>query len=311
MVSSALQFLSHHSELSMDSARFLEAFRFRPTHATTNPSLILSACQNDEYNSVVNDTISLHRNEGCRHIADHIRLRFGTELLDRIPGLVSVEIDPSCAFNVDASLAHARRIVQLCKRADVRDRILVKIPATWHGVQAAAALRAEGVQCNMTLVFSMLQALVCARNGAFLISPFVGRLSDRMPAMQGSSATQDQGVALALRIYSRFRQEGHATRVMAASFRCSQQVIMASACGMVTVGEHIMRRLAAMRASAMPKPCQQFSEAMQHCPTPRDLHCFERALAQNRTAWLELKKGLEAFACNETQLSRLIERRLP
>jgi transaldolase len=311
MVSSALQFLSHHSELSMDSARFLEALRFRPTHATTNPSLILSACQKNEYNSLVNETIRLHRNEGYRNIADHIRLRFCTELLDRIPGMVSVEIDASCAFNVDASLAHARRIVQLCRRTEARDRILVKIPATWQGVQAAAALRAEGVQCNMTLVFSMLQALVCARNGAYLISPFVGRLSDRMPAMQGSSATQDQGVALALRIYSRLRQEGHATRVMAASFRCSQQVIMASACGMVTVGEHIMRRLAAMHASAMPKPCQQFSEAMQHCPTPRDLHGFERALAQNRTAWLELKHGIEAFACNETQLERLIARRLP
>ncbi|CUX76778.1 Transaldolase [Candidatus Tremblaya princeps] len=311
MHSSALALLAARTELSMDSARFLEASRFGPTHATTNPSLILKACEDGEYDALVSDSIRLHRNEGTRGIADRILLRFCTEMLERIPGQVSLEIDARQASSVEGSLSHARRIVHLCREAGVRDRVLVKIPATWEGIQAADALRREGVPCNMTLVFSMLQALLCARRCLYLISPFVGRISDCMPATQGRPGNADQGVALLLRIHSRLRQEGHGTKIMAASFRNERQVIMSAPCGLVTIGESIMLRLSAMRAHGMPTAGAPGNVDLPCCPAPQDSHGFYRALSQNRTAWRELARGVDAFAHDDMALARLISSRLP
>ena len=162
-----------------DTGNFLQLAQYAPRDATTNPSLILKAVQQAEYASLLTDAVAAHRGEPIADIVDAVLVRFGREILKVVPGRVSTEVDARLSFDTAATVARAHRIIGLYEAADIsRERVLIKIASTWEGIEAARALQAEGIRCNLTLLFSFCQAVACGDGGIQLISPFVGRIYD-------------------------------------------------------------------------------------------------------------------------------------
>ena len=223
-----LEQLKQYTTIVADTGDFQSIKAYSPQDATTNPSLILKAVQKDEYRPLLEQAARDFKAHGAAHVIDQLLVVFGRRILDIIPGRVSTEVDARLSFDTEASIAKGRELIALYEAAGVsRERVLIKIASTWEGIRAAEVLERDGIRCNMTLLFSLPQAVACADAGAQLISPFVGRIYDWHKKSTGIdySGADDPGVQSVQRIYNYYRKFGHDTEVMGASFRNTSQII--------------------------------------------------------------------------------------
>jgi len=298
-----------------DTGNFLQLAQFKPQDATTNPSLILKAVQQPDYAPLLAQTVAAHRQAPLPDIALAVLVRFGCEILKVVPGRVSTEVDARLSFDSNATLARARRLIALYETAGIpRERVLIKIAATWEGIRAAEVLEREGTRCNLTLLFAFCQAVACGDAGVRLISPFVGRIHDWHKRQAGAAwdeaahaGAADPGVKSVRAIYNHFKRHGIATQVMGASFRNTGQILALAGCDLLTISPEL---LAALQASSAPAPRALDAEAAAKGDLPAvhfDERSFRWALNEDAMATEKLAEGIRAFAADAVKLDKLIE----
>ena len=267
-----LESLRRYSTIVADTGDIESIARFRPQDATTNPSLILKAAQDARYGHILQGAVAA---AGPRSAAgwtdaamEHLFVGFGREILELVPGRVSTEVDARCSFDTDATERRARRLIELYDAAGIgRERVLIKIAATWEGIRAAGRLERDGIHCNLTLLFSFAQAVACADAGVTLISPFVGRIYDWYKKARGVddiARAEDPGVASVRRIYDYYKKFGYHTQVMGASFRKTTQIIALAGCDLLTISPDLLQQLA-------PPPARSAAQADAARPRRRAL----------------------------------------
>ena len=293
--------LKQHTIVVADTGSFRQLAQFAPRDATTNPSLILKAVQQPEYAPLLAETVAAHAARPLEAIVDEVLVRFGREILAIVPGRVSTEVDARLSFDTEATVARAERLIGLYEAAGVpRDRVLIKIAATWEGIRAAERLQRAGIHCNLTLLFAFCQAVACGDAGVTLISPFVGRIYDWHKKAAGSSwdeaamaGANDPGVKSVRAIYEHYKRHGIATEVMGASFRNTGQIVALAGCDLLTIAPEL---LAALQANAAPVPRVLGAETS-----------FRWELNQDAMATEKLSEGIRAFAVDAGKLDALIE----
>ncbi|UUX96556.1 transaldolase [Aquabacterium sp. J223] len=311
-----LEQLKQHTTVVADTGNFKELAAFAPQDATTNPSLILKAVQQPDYAPLLAEAVAAHRGEPLDRVVDEVLVRFGSEILKVVPGRVSTEVDARLSFDTAATVARAHRLIELYERAGTdRGRVLIKIAATWEGIQAAKALEHEGIHCNLTLVFAFVQALACGEAGVKLISPFVGRIYDWHKKAAGAAwdeaahaGPNDPGVQSVRRIWRYFKKFGVETEVMGASFRNTGQILALAGCDLLTISPDLLARL---QQAEGPVPRQLDAAEAQ---ADGDLHAvlfneagFRWALNEDAMASDKLAEGIRAFAADAVKLDKLIE----
>ena len=250
-----LESLKQYSVIVADTGDIEAIARLHPQDATTNPSLLYQSAQNPKYRALVEDALAFglrakgDRKAKAEATMEKLAVNFGCEILKHIEGRVSTEVDANLSFDVDASLAKARRLIVLYKQAGVaRERVLIKLASTWEGIRAAQALEREGTHCNLTLLFSFAQAVACADAGVTLISPFVGRIYDwykKERKVDDIAPEEDPGVQSVTRIYNYYKKFGYRTQVMGASFRKVEQITGLAGCDLLTISPDLLDKLAA------------------------------------------------------------------
>lgn len=249
----ALESLSKFTVVVADTGDLEAIAKYKPQDATTNPSLLLKAAQQKQYQYLVDEAVKYAKSrsgdEALRAAAftDKLAVNFGCEILKTVPGRVSTEVAAVFSFDAAATIAKAHELIELYRLAGVsRDRILIKVGSTWEGTRAAAALEEEGIHCNLTLLFSFAQAVACAEAKVTLISPFVGRIYDYYVKERGGAdipADQDPGVASVRRIYDHYKKFDYKTQIMGASFRKVDQVLSLAGCDLLTISPEILEEL--------------------------------------------------------------------
>jgi transaldolase len=299
-----------------DTGDFRQLAQFKPRDATTNPSLILKAVQKAEYRPLLDEAVKKHGGLAVDEVIDRLLVRFGTEILSLIPGRVSTEVDARLSFDTAATVARAERIVALYRAEDieVESRVLIKIAATWEGIEAARRLEAKGIHTNLTLLFSFAQAVACGAAGVKLISPFVGRIYDwHKKAAGGSwdetarSGANDPGVQSVRQIFDYYKRHGIATEVMGASFRNVGQIAALAGCDLLTISPELLAELAASEA---PLAHALDAEAAKSLDIPQlrlDEPAFRFALNEDAMATEKLAEGIRAFAADAVKLETLME----
>lgn len=288
--------------------------RYKPEDATTNPSLLLKAAALPGYAGLLAKARAAGQNtpgeSTAQHAAacDRFAVDVGCEILELIPGRVSTEVDARLSFDTEATLARARQIISLYEGAGVdRSRILIKIASTWEGVQAARALEREGIQCNLTLLFSFEQAQACADAGVFLISPFVGRILDWYRIREGlevERADADPGVQSVRRIYRYYKQHGYETVVMGASFRNCGEIEALAGCDRLTISPPLLEQLARDPA---PLPRALKADAVSHdARESLGEPVFRYRFNDNAMATEKLAEGIRQFAADQAALEEVI-----
>jgi len=309
-----LDALKSHTTVVADTGDFKQLAQFKPQDATTNPSLILKAVQKPEYAPLLTESVAAHKGQSLDVVMDHLLVRFGCEILKTIPGRVSTEVDARLSFDTAGTLARARRLMSLYEAQGIsRDRVLIKIAATWEGIQAAAELEREGIHTNLTLLFSFAQAVVCGQAKVQLISPFVGRIYDWYKKTAGaawdeaaSAGANDPGVKSVRAIYNYYKKNGIATEVMGASFRNVGQIVALAGCDLLTISPDLLALLAAnetpltasldaQAAKGMDLPLVQYNEAS-----------FRFALNEDAMATEKLAEGIRAFCVDAIKLEGLM-----
>ncbi|WOJ90209.1 transaldolase [Methylocapsa polymorpha] len=294
----------------------LDAIRsFKPVDATTNPSLLLKAAQMPDYASLVEEAIiwGLSHNSLTSEIADRLVINFGVEISGIVPGRVSTEVDADLSFDVEGTVAKARSIIAAYdKRGVGRERILIKIAATWEGAQAAKILQAEGVDCNMTLIFSLAQAVACADAGAFLVSPFVGRILDWHIKAEGKTYTaeSDPGVLSVRQIYNYYKAYGVQTVVMGASFRNTGEIEALAGCDRLTISPQLLDELAKDSGDLPRRLDPQTAAAPAPARLSLDEKTFRFILNEDAMATEKLAEGIRVFARDLRLLRELVSKRL-
>src|SRR5215475_12014933 len=244
--------LKQFTKVVADTGDFATLKEYAPQDATTNPSLIFKAAQMPGYKTIVDKAIADNRNNNAPReallgqIVDALLVLFGVEILKIVPGRVSTETDASLSFDTQALIDKAHRFIELYQRRGIsRERILIKIASSWEGMRAAEILQREGINCNMTLLFSLAQAVACAEAKAKLVSPFVGRILDWYKKNTGKdySPEEDPGVQSVGAIYSYYKKFGHTTEVMGASFRNAGEVLALAGCDLLTISPHLLGEL--------------------------------------------------------------------
>ncbi len=306
--------LRRYTTVVADTGNFHQLARFAPQDATTNPSLILKAVLHPDCAPLLREAVAARRGEPPDEIADALLVRFGLEILKIIPGRVSTEVDARLSFDCAATVARGLRLIDAYEAAGVaRERVLIKIAATWEGIQAAAALERRGIHCNLTLLFAFSQAVACADAGVRLISPFVGRIYDWAKKAAGSgwdeaanAGPADPGVRSVAHIYAYYKKFGIETEIMGASFRSTGQITALAGCDLLTISPEL---LAALQASEAPLARALDPQAAQAA----DIHAvtynessFRYALNEDAMATEKLAEGIRAFAADASRLDALI-----
>lgn len=315
---SLLQQLRQHSTIVADTGDLDVIKRFQPEDATTNPSLILKAVRSGSYDPTIERIVSESVEVGhspvglIEDLCDRLVVAMGTQILQQIPGRVSTEVNARLSFNRDASLAKGRRLVQLYEAAGVgRERVLIKLAATWEGICAAEILEREGIQCNLTLIFSLAQARACAEAGVYLVSPFVGRILDwHLKADPARQYTPDEepGVIGVRQIRAYFRQQGYRTQVMGASFRNLGEVLALAGCDRLTISPGLLETLATSEGSLAPVPLPEPEPSPDESRLTEDE--FRWQLNENAMAGEKLAEGIRGFEADQRQLEELLGGRI-
>jgi transaldolase len=310
-----LEQLKQHTVVVADTGNFRQLAAFAPRDATTNPSLILKAVQQADYAPLLAEAVAAHAREPLDAIVDQVLVRFGREILKVVPGRVSTEVDARLSFDTAATVARAQRLIGLYQAAGIpRERVLIKIAATWEGIRAAAQLEREGIHCNLTLLFAFSQAVACGDAGVQLISPFVGRIYDWHKKAAGSgwdeaaqAGANDPGVKSVRAIYHHYKRHGIRTEVMGASFRNVGQIVALAGCDLLTISPELMAQL---QASEAPVPRVLDATAALAMGLPEvhhDERSFRWALNEDAMATEKLAEGIRAFAADAAKLDALIE----
>ncbi|HUB63612.1 MAG TPA: transaldolase [Methylocella sp.] len=288
--------------------------RFGAVDATTNPSLILKAARMPNYAHLLDETILWGRshNHLTSQITDQLALKFGFELAKIVPGRVSTEVDADLSFDVKGTVAKAGQIITSYEKLGLNHkRILIKIAATWEGIRAAEILQREGIDCNMTLVFSLTQAAACADAGAFLISPFVGRILDWYSKAEGKSYTAetDPGVLSVRQIYDYYKAHKFETVIMGASFRNKGEIEALAGCDRLTISPQLLEELANDKG-ALPRRLGPKATAQAPAKFALDEKTFRLMLNEDAMATEKLAEGIRVFARDLRALRELVSKRL-
>ena len=304
-----LEQLKQFTTVVADTGDFNAMRAYAPRDATTNPSLILKAVQQDAYKPLFSQTVAAHRGQAGGLIADRVLIAFGLEILKIVPGRVSTEVDARLSFDTQATLAKARELIALYAAAGIaRDRVLIKIAATWEGIRAATVLEKEGIHCNLTLLFSPIQAAACAEGGITLISPFVGRIMDWYKKRDGKdfSAEDDPGVQSVRFIYAYFKHYGYKTEVMGASFRNIGEILALAGCDLLTISPDLLNQLQAMNEPVERKLLPVAQAAIAPHKLDVSEPSFRYAFNNDAMATEKLAEGIRAFAVDSGKLEALI-----
>ncbi|HEY4316612.1 MAG TPA: transaldolase [Herbaspirillum sp.] len=305
-----LEQLKQFTTIVSDTGDFQAIEAFMPQDATTNPSLILKAVQKDAYKPLFEKTVREHASLPTADIIDRVLVAFGLEILKIIPGRVSTETDARLSFDTQGSIAKGRALIALYEAAGIkRERILIKVASTWEGIQAAAALEKEGIRCNMTLLFSLPQAVACAEAGVQLISPFVGRIYDWFKKAENKEYTgaDDPGVQSVKRIYNYYRKFGYKTEVMGASFRNTSQIIELAGCDLLTVSPELLKQLAESEAPVERKLTPEAAKQSQDEKMSLNQTQFRLMLNDDAMATEKLAEGIRTFAADAVKLEKIID----
>lgn len=297
----------------------IESIRhYHPQDATTNPSLLLKAAGLAQYGHLVDDAVVWGKHHGktqreqVAEACDKLAVNFGTEILNSIPGRVSTEVDARLSFDKEKSIQKARHLVDLYQQQGVeKSRILIKLASTWEGIRAAEQLEKEGINCNLTLLFSFAQARACAEAGVFLISPFVGRIYDWYQArspMDPYVVDEDPGVKSVRNIYDYFKQHRYDTIVMGASFRRTEQILALTGCDRLTIAPNLLKALQD-NEDAVVRKLVPSSQALPR-PTPMTEAEFRWEHNQDAMAVEKLSDGIRLFAVDQRKLEDLLAAKL-
>jgi transaldolase len=299
-----------------DTGDFRQLAQFKPQDATTNPSLILKAVQKAEYRPLLDEAVKKHAGLAVDEVIDRLLVRFGTEILSLIPGRVSTEVDARLSFDTAATVERAERIVALYRAEDVEveKRVLIKIAATWEGIEAARRLEAKGIHTNLTLLFSFAQAVACGAAGVKLISPFVGRIYDWHKKTAGGSwdeaarsGANDPGVQSVRQIFDYYKKHGIATEVMGASFRNVGQIAALAGFDLLTISPELLAELAASEAPLAHALDAEAAKALDIPQLRLDEPAFRFALNEDAMATEKLAEGIRAFTADAVKLEKLME----
>ncbi|MDR2430548.1 MAG: transaldolase [Puniceicoccales bacterium] len=308
-----LEQLKQHTTVVADTGDIAAMRAFQPRDATTNPSLILKAVQMPEYRPLLAKAVTDNRGKTPAQVIDALLILFGTEILKIVPGRVSTEVDARLSFDTSGTLAKAMELIVRYQKAGIpRERVLIKIAATWEGIKAAEQLEKNGVHCNLTLLFSFAQAVACAEARVQLISPFVGRIYDWHKKNTGReyAGAEDPGVQSVNRIYNYYKKFGHQTEVMGASFRNTGQILALAGCDLLTISPNLLDELskntAPLTRALSPQSAASFNieKISLDEKTYRWLHNTD-AMAVEKTA-----EGIRAFATDGDKLTALVEQTL-
>ena len=286
--------------------------RLKPQDATTNPSLLLKAAQDPRFHPLVESAMSSAKS--VPQAVDRLLVGLGVEILKRVPGRVSTEVDPRLSFDTQATLNKARELIAAYEKAGVsKDRVLIKIAATWEGIKAAEILEKEGIHCNLTLLFSFAQAVACAESGVTLISPFVGRIYDWYCTANKVSdipADQDPGVASVRRIYDYYKKFGYRTEVMGASFRKVSQIVSLAGCDLLTISPDLLDQLATQPATLQRSLNEHTAKQSQQAQIQLDEKSYRWLHNEDAMAVEKLSDGIRKFAVDAQKLDTWISAKL-
>ena len=311
---SKLEQLKTMTDVVADTGDIEAIARFAPQDATTNPSLILKAAALPQYrtliDSVVSNTISDRNNPTqLQYAATQLAVEIGAEITKLVPGKVSTEVDARLSFNTKAMIDEGRRIVQLYQAKGIdKDRLLIKIASTWEGIQAAKVLEQEGIECNLTLLFSLIQAAACADAGATLISPFVGRILDWHVAhgAKPANADDDPGVQSVSAIYSYYKQHDYKTIVMGASFRNCGEIEALAGCDRLTISPALLSELKDDAGTLQRRLSPKMNFAPQTKLAINEID-FRWLMNEDAMATEKLAEGIRAFAADQVKLETLLK----
>ena len=311
-----LESLKKISSVVADTGDIDSIQKFSPDDCTTNPSLIYKAVQSKKYDKLVNDVISNSKSrkfpsvtDQVDFISDQLAIAFGIELSKIVPGYVSTEVDANLSFNTLATYEKAKQIINSYEHAGVsKNRILIKVAGTWEGIQAVKKLESEGISCNCTLIFSLTQAVACAEAGAFLISPFVGRILDwfKSNTSKEYDSSNDPGVESVEKIYNYFKKFNFKTVVMAASFRNKDEIINLAGCDTLTISPALLEELNQTPGDLEPKLTSQNASSAELTRINVNESSFRWHLNENQMASFKLAEGIRLFNKDMFKLKDLI-----
>ena len=301
-----------------DTGDFTSLKQFAPRDATTNPSLILKAAQMPEYHFLVDKAIADNKakfvgEELLAHVLDDLTILFGLEILKIVPGRVSTETDANLSFDTAALVAKGRHIIELYQaHAIARERILIKIASTWEGIRAAEILQRDGINCNLTLLFSLAQAVACAEAKVKLVSPFVGRIMDWYKAKEKKefAPAEDPGVISVKEIYSYYKKFGHATEVMGASFRNVGEIQELAGCDLLTISPQLLGELQKSETPLPRKLSPEIARESKIEKLPLDEKKFRWHFNENAMATEKTAEGIRLFNADAQKLAQFVAAKL-
>lgn len=304
-----LEQLKQYTTVVADTGDFQAIKAYTPRDATTNPSLILKAVQKAEYKHLLEKAVKDTVGKSIDETIDHLLIAFGLQILNEIPGRVSTETDARLSFDTEATVAKGRQLIAMYEAAGVsRERVLIKIASTWEGIRAAEILEKEGIRCNMTLLFSLAQAIACAEAGAQLISPFVGRIYDWYKAKTGQEifGADDPGVLSVKKIYTYYRKFGYKTEVMGASFRNTSQILELAGCDLLTISPDLLQKLADTNSVITQKLSAEVAASSDLEKISMNEKIFRFQLNEDAMATEKLAEGIRAFCADTVKLEQMI-----
>ncbi|WP_416307603.1 transaldolase [Neptunicella sp. SCSIO 80796] len=284
--------------------------KYQPVDATTNPSLLLKASEMEQYQSLIEQSVAWAKeqsNDKAQQLidaGDKLAVAIGAEIVKIVPGRISTEVDARLSFDTEATIKKARRLIELYQQAGVsKDRILIKMASTWEGIRAAEVLEKEGINCNLTLLFGFAQAVACAEAGAYLISPFVGRILDWYKASTGKTdytASDDPGVVSVTEIYQYYKDHGYNTVVMGASFRNTGEIIELAGCDRLTIGPGLLEELANSNEPVVAKLIDKGATKTPGAKLTEQE--FRWQMNEDAMATEKLSEGIRNFAADQVKL---------
>ena len=315
MSTNALEQLKKFTTVVADTGDFASMKAYAPQDATTNPTLIEKAVEMPAYQGLLEKAVAEGKGGAgskevrARAIIDQLLTLFGREILNIVPGRVSTEVDARLSFDVQATVEKARHLIEIYRAAGIdRERILIKIAATWEGAQAAKIVQKEGIQCNLTLMFSLPQAVACAEAGARLISPFVGRIYDWYKKSTGKEyvGAEDPGVKSVRQIYAYYKKFGYATQVMGASFRNMGQILELAGCDLLTISPNLLGELQSSSVAVVQKLDMAEAKKDSIEKLPLDEKSFRFLLNEDAMATEKLAEGIRLFSADIVKLEKKI-----
>ena len=311
-----LEQLKNYTQVVADTGDFQSIEAYKPVDATTNPSLIYAASQDAKYKQLIDDAIAFARKASTdkdvqlAKAMDKLAVNFGLEILKIVPGRVSTEVDARLSFNTEATVQKAREIIGLYEENGIsRERILIKIASTWEGIKAAEIVEKEGIHCNLTLLFSQVQAIACAEAGVRLISPFVGRILDWHKKDRGVSeipAQEDPGVISVTNIFNYYKKHGYTTQVMGASFRNTGEICELAGSDLLTISPSLLKELEQTEGILEKKLDAEKAKKMDIGKIQIDEKTFRWMKNEDAMATEKLAEGIRNFTKDLVKLEKQI-----